>query len=150
MRSRAQSGFTLVELMVVLAIMGVASAAVVMSIPGDEEGARADAEQFGARLIAVRDRALFSGRETAALVDTDGYRFEERIGGQWVPIRDAPLDAERWDRNIAVDIGGEGAARIRFDAVGLAEPAAIALTGGTRRLAVNVSAAGNVTIDAGN
>src|SRR3546814_20686015 len=55
-------GFTLVELMVVLVILGLASAAVVMTIPDPGGGLRADMQRFAARLSAARDRAIVAAR----------------------------------------------------------------------------------------
>ena len=50
---RAPNGFTLVELMVVLAIMALAATAVVLTIPGEERTVRSEAD----RLAALRDEA---------------------------------------------------------------------------------------------
>ncbi|MBV7257813.1 prepilin-type N-terminal cleavage/methylation domain-containing protein [Pacificimonas sp. WHA3] len=146
--SARQTGFTLVELMVVLAIVGVASAAVVMTIPGDEVRAREEAERLGSRLIAARDRALFSGRDTAAVMSAEGYRFEERVNGAWRQIQEKPLAPASWESGVGVGLAQGEVERVRFDAVGLSEGTALALTGGAERYIVNISTAGDVTIDA--
>src|SRR3546814_6784680 len=46
---RAPNGFTLVELMVVLAIMALAATAVVLTIPGEERAVRSEADRLAAR-----------------------------------------------------------------------------------------------------
>ena len=50
-------GFTLVELMVVLALVGLAAAAVVLTMPPPDGGTRSEATRFAARVAALRDRA---------------------------------------------------------------------------------------------
>ncbi|MEM8826546.1 MAG: prepilin-type N-terminal cleavage/methylation domain-containing protein, partial [Pseudomonadota bacterium] len=129
-RVHAEEGFTLVELMIVMAIVALGSAAVLLSIPGADADVRADATRFGARLIAARDQALFSGRTVAAIVDRDGYRFETRDEYGWRPLAAKPLSPARWDDTVAADMGGDDERRIAFDAVGLADESEIALSGG--------------------
>lgn len=139
-----QEGFTLVELMVTIAIVGLLSAIAILTLPGDRAALASDGERLGARLMAARDHALFSGRETAAIVAADHYRFEERAEGSWQPLAQPPLGETRFDD----DVRAASEMRIGFDAVGLADPAEIVLVRGAERLAVLVTGNGEVRVDA--
>jgi general secretion pathway protein H len=71
-------GFSLVELMVVLFIIGIASTAVVMTMGSPERGVRDEAEQFAARLAALRDNAILQSRIMAVTVRPSGYGYTSK------------------------------------------------------------------------
>lgn len=77
---RASRGFTLLELLVVLVIVGVlmasAPGALHRILPGVE--IKAAARDVSATLREARSRSLRDNRETAVVIDTEGrtYRFE--------------------------------------------------------------------------
>src|SRR4028118_67007 len=78
---RAEHGFTLVELMVVLAILGIMSAAVVLAIPDPRGGLVSEAQTFAARVSAAQERAIMDNRAVALRLTPAGYSFERRGGG---------------------------------------------------------------------
>lgn len=120
-----RNGFSLVEMMVVLFVMGVLAAAVVLVLPGDADRLRRESERFAARVSAARDEAIAEGAPVAVVVSEAGYYFEERRGGAWAPAEGRGLSLSNWSEGtiVAVDTpGGQtgGRARIVFDSVGLA------------------------------
>jgi type II secretion system protein H len=77
-RSRARSrGFTLIEIMIVVVIIGVISATVLLSI--NLTGRDKDLEKESDRLLTlvnyVREQAEMQTREFGVLVHDDGYQF---------------------------------------------------------------------------
>ncbi|MBL9065312.1 MAG: GspH/FimT family pseudopilin [Sphingopyxis sp.] len=145
-RPRA-NGFTLVELMVVLAIMALAATAVVLTLPGEERSVRSEADRLAARLAAARDVAVIEGRSVAVNFAPSGYGFERRIGGEWQPLPGRAFEHRNWPGDVRFSAGdGRGAARILFDRVGISPtPQAVVLTGGDAREIVRVSATGEVS-----
>lgn len=149
-RTRARpgaNGFTLVELMVVLAIMALAATAVVLTIPGEERNVRSEADRLAARLAAARDIAVIEGRSVAVNFAPSGYGFERRIAGEWQPLPGRAFEQRNWPGDVRFAAGGgQGAARILFDRVGTSPtPQAIVLSGGDARETVRVSATGEVS-----
>jgi general secretion pathway protein H len=143
---RAPNGFTLVELMVVLAIMALAATAVILTIPGEERTVRSEADRLAARLAAARDVAVIEGRSVSVNFAPSGYGFERRIAGEWQPLPGRAFAQRNWPGGVRFSAGdGQGAARILFDRVGISPtPQAIVLTGGGAREIVRVSATGEV------
>src|SRR3546814_12322448 len=82
-RARACTGFTLVELMVVLVIVGLMGVAVVLTAPGDANTLAREADTLAARLLRAREEAILTTRPVQVVVDARGYSFERQSFGQW-------------------------------------------------------------------
>jgi len=140
-RSRADAGFTLVELMVVIVIVGLAASVVVLTMPETGGSLAGEAESFAARAKAARDGAILEARPAAVRIGPGGYAVARRLDGEW---RAEP--AHQWAEGTAAELTGGTGGGIRFDATGLAEPAFVTLRRGERQVAVQIGADGNVTV----
>lgn len=141
----APNGFTLVEMLVVIFLLGLASAAVVLMLPGGDSTVRNDAERLAARLAAARDEAVMQARPVAVWTRASGYGFEQRFEGQWRAHPDAAFKARNFDNGTF--IAGTAQNRIVFDATGLpSSPAEIDLMNGEGRSRISVSASGEVAV----
>ena len=142
-----ERGFTLVELMVVLAILGLAATAVVLTIPGEERTVRSEADRLAARLAAARDVAVIEGRSISVNFAPSGYGFERRIDGAWQPLPGRAFEWRKWPSGIRFVAGdGQAVARVRFDRIGTSPtPQAVVLSGGDAREIVRISAMGEVS-----
>ncbi|WP_416906880.1 MAG: GspH/FimT family pseudopilin [Polymorphobacter sp.] len=135
-----EAGFTLIELMVVITILGLAAATVVFNALPTGPDPRAEAEQLAARLDVARTLAITANTDTALLLSESGYSFEQRGPAGWQTPRIPPHD---WPQGLAVVARIEGGGRLRFDSTGLATPATITL--GPAR--VTVSGAGEIRVE---
>lgn len=142
LRRSAENGFTLLELLVALTILGLMSAVVVLAVPDPRGRLLDEAERFAARTVAARDEAIVSARSTRLMVDAGGYRFAQRHRGEWQDLAERPLANARWTSGTSAS-----AAEVEFDPAGLAEPETrIMLQRGDERIVVAIGADGTVHV----
>ncbi len=159
-----RNGFTLIELMVVLFIIGLVAGAVVLSLPGDSAALSEDADRFAARVAAARDEAVVSARPIAVWIAPSGYGFDARQDRQWVPLNARTLANRDWKPGTVARIEGEAAevaappgtdpsaaaaapsrARFWFDSTGLPNAAVeVVLSRGANSDRIIISATGEV------
>ncbi len=79
-------GFSLVEIMVALFIMALASALVVMVMPSRPDALNAEADQFEALMTRTLDQAISRGQAQGIRIEENAYTVYTRINGRWVPV----------------------------------------------------------------
>ncbi|MDB5679186.1 GspH/FimT family pseudopilin [Sphingomonas bacterium] len=143
-----ERGFTLIELMIVITIVALASAVVVMIIPDPRGRIRDDAERFASRARAAHDAAIVSARPVSVWVTAGGYGFDQRVGGRWQAMGDKPLRVAEWGRGIqAVPAGAGGRDRVVFDPTGMADqPMTVELRRDGQSMRVSVGINGAVRV----
>ncbi len=145
--SANERGFTLVELMVVLTIIGFISAAVVLAIPDPRGRVIEDADRFAARVAAARDEAVVTAAPMGLWVSASGYGFQRRDGGQWVALEDKPFVTANWKGGTRALVGKDGRQQIAFDGTGLpTDPLTVTLAREGERVSVTVDMAGKVMV----
>lgn len=137
----AEAGFTLVELLIVLVLVGLVSAVAVVAMPDPRGRVEDEAERFAARAAAAADAAVISGRPVRLTVDAAGYAFEERAGGGWRAPADPRLARRTWGGGAAATVEG-GRARTIFDPAGAADPLAVTLARDDATAEVTITADG--------
>jgi general secretion pathway protein H len=97
-RRNAEAGMTLVETLVVLALVAIASGAAVTGLaPRPAQTAAAEAARLAALLSLAGDAALSGGAPVALVWTAPGYAFRHAPGarGDWRPFASGPLAADR-------------------------------------------------------
>ncbi len=84
-------GFTLLEVVVVLALIGVILGFARLSVGDGGAGARLeqDARTLAAALRLAREEAVLDGRELGLCLATEGYQFRRLVDRRWLPLVDA-------------------------------------------------------------
>lgn len=139
-------GFTLVELLVVLTIVGLMAAAVVLAMPDPRGSLTGDAERFAARAKAAQDRAILDANGMAIRLTPVGYGFDRRADGQWRPLDVKPFADQAWSEGTEAVITGQGATRIVFDPTGAVEPAEILLRRGDQQVRIAIGHDGAIDV----
>ncbi|PYE33177.1 general secretion pathway protein H [Idiomarina fontislapidosi] len=112
MRSSAckQSGFTLVEILVVMAIVGLIAASVVFTVPSmtrDETTPQTAAATLKAQLQWARERAMIEQRPLGLLLQAEGYQFlrwqQTEEGWRWQAVTEKGLAAQDYRDNLSLE-----------------------------------------------
>ena len=97
LRVSTQSGFTLVEMLVAIAILAILMAVAVLAIPNhDDRYWRDNLDQLVSSLNMAQEESALSGTTMLAQIDAQGWRF--------VPLTGAPVSAP----NAMISMGGLG------------------------------------------
>jgi general secretion pathway protein H len=140
-------GFTLVELMVVLAVLALAATVVILTMPGNTARVSNEADRLAARIAALRDLAIVEGRPMALVISPSGYGFERRANAGWEGLPGRGFARHDWPPEVRLTqpAGGE-LLRIAFDPVGMTGArTALAIGDGEVTAKITVAATGEVT-----
>lgn len=85
---RRAAGFTLLELLVVLLIIGIILGAIGFSMGSKEREAALEAERLVALLRMAQQETLLTSGEAAVGFHAEGYVFLRREEQRWLPVRE--------------------------------------------------------------
>ncbi|MGC5703334.1 type II secretion system minor pseudopilin GspH [Pseudomonas sp. NFXW11] len=149
MRAGKQAGFTLIELMVVLVIIGIASAAVGLSIrPDPLQLLRKDAERLVQLLQVAQAEARADGRPISWRTTAKGYAFSRAAdNGNGLDDfhQDSQLRPRNWDTP-QLQVRIEPKQRLVLNAEWINPPLRLVLSDGQQQLRVERSAAGQLRV----
>ncbi|MEN1927797.1 GspH/FimT family pseudopilin [Luteimonas sp. MJ250] len=141
-------GFTLVELMVVLLVIGLAGAAVTLTLPSADDALAKEADAFAARLGHARDEAILGMRTVEVRVTADGYAFSRRRFDGWQPLDGRAFAGVDWAPGTQPRLPRRDAGvSFRFDPTGATTPQSLVLLREGRQAHVAVGGGGEVEID---
>jgi len=134
--ARAQGGFTLVEMLIVLAIVGVMAGAVALSVGSVTRApsVEAEARRLATRLQAAADDAMIGDKTLAFTIQKDGYGFATVDGKTMVPRTDPGLAFHRLPAGMVVTLNVNPPVLLGVDGVGT--PLSAVLENGSQRWVV--------------
>ena len=146
----SRNGFTLVEMMIVIAVAGLLAGVVVLTVVSPGPGPKEAATRFASRIAAARDQAIVSGRPISAWVSASGYGFDQLRDGRWEELNQKPFDGDDWETGMQVGLTGSGAsrARVNFDSLGVADQElGLRLSRAGESAGVRIAVNGEVTVE---
>ncbi len=108
--AKHQSGFTLIEVLLVVAIIGIAALVIVLQLPASQQGeTTSDARrQFQLKFHYAREQALLRNWVIGVEFKDDSYGFYRWQEGKWQEFSDKPLLRVYVNENMELDfIPGE-------------------------------------------
>ena len=111
MKMRQSRGFTLLEMMIVVVLMGLMAVAVIPSIStdGPQKKLEEQAKKFIAITELLTDETVLSGQFLGVVVDPDGYHFVVYKDDKWQPMTSDRLETEhKMDDGISLEVIVDG------------------------------------------
>ncbi|MBI3715708.1 MAG: GspH/FimT family pseudopilin [Betaproteobacteria bacterium] len=151
-------GFSLVEILVVVVVMGIALALAVPNlVPNEREALRHECERLVASLEAARDEAALGGRALSLRIKDNRLEFLERDPHSVQPVwRAATIEGVRAgplpDGMMLVLDSGAAAVRdsITFLPVGIVQPFEMRLASAHAQGLIRGDALGNISLELSN
>ncbi|MEO0817231.1 MAG: GspH/FimT family pseudopilin [Pseudomonadota bacterium] len=148
-RPNQDHGFSMVELMVVIFVIGLAATFIVLSAPPSKPHLEKDTEAIVSLLNRAADEALVSGVAYGAVISDDGVRIVRADNGVWLPVPGAEARVSRDTALAEFETEAPspvGTPPLWFDPAGMAQKGRIELSDRRSTVSILVSDNGGVSV----
>lgn len=101
-------GFTLIELVMSLFILGLVSGVILLTLPPSRSQTTIEAKRLAATLSAAANHSILSGETVGAALHDTGYSYYRLVRGQWSPLDEPPLSIWTLDAGSDLAMAGSG------------------------------------------
>lgn len=159
-------GFTLIELVMSLFIVGLVTGVVVWTLPGDNSAAHDEARWFAARLNFAKDESVLSGESMGVVLGIQSYAFYRYRRGAWELINDiSQLQPRMLEGNVQFNAGIETLPNVAlersdvalvqtpivvFSPIGAHPKLSFLITDGTQKVSVESTRFGDIEVKHGS
>jgi general secretion pathway protein H len=106
---RLSRGFTLLEVLVVMLIIGIVLSFAMLSLNGDKHELENEAQRLQALIALTGQEAVLQSKELAMQFSDDGYVFEAYDGEKWQPLEnDETLRQRTLPDDLVLEYRAEG------------------------------------------
>lgn len=139
------AGYTLLELLVTIAIIGIGAGMLSLSLRGDEaRRLHQEADRLVALFRMAQSEARVSGRAVLWQADLAGYRFRPLVADASLPLPSELLRERTWP----VEVRAIQTPQILFSREPLREPVLVEIATRERAIRVSLDALGNASLAA--
>lgn len=133
-----QAGFTLVEVLMSMLIIGLMTGIVVLNLPEGDDPWETEARRLASKFEIASQSAMISNQSIGIRLNKDRYDIVRFVGGDWVIIEsheftgEIPLSIELEQNGAKIDLKAAAKTEvpvIRYDATGLATPFELTIDG---------------------
>ena len=104
-------GFTLIEILVVIVLIGIITSMAVINIGGQDDTEEREARRLAAVLETASREAVIEARELGLILRDDGYRFTRLEQGEWRSeafAQDRALRRHTFPHGVRLEVSTEG------------------------------------------
>ena len=141
------SGFSLIEVMIVIFVMGMASTVIVLTAPKPESVIEVDARRLKQAIEDLQVHAVMRGRGEGLYVDETGVAPVYADAGKWIAEQSSLLS---FSRGVRINSGRHSHTDqpdFMADATGMLFPATLRMSSGRQVINVIVTPEGHVRLD---